>query len=229
MAIVWLRLLDVTVAEPPRTLTGFLHHERWEAYGRMRHVTHPAYLVRHGQSEWNLRRLTQGQTVHPRLTELGREQASRAAALISADLAALALPVTRIVSSDLVRAAQTALIHSDHLGAELTLDARLREQNLGALEGRSYEETWAVAAQTDWSDPTLPVAGGESLMDVYDRMGAVLSDLDRGTVSVLVSHGDAIRAAVAYLRGVKPHEAPWVDVPNGAVARIGDDLTWLGP
>ena len=194
----------------------------------MRDVSHPVYLVRHGQSEWNLRRLTQGQTAHPRLTELGREQAGRAAALISADLATLALPVTRIISSDLVRAAQTAQIHSDHLGPEVNLDPRLREQNLGALEGRSYEETWAVAARIDWSDPTIPVAGGESLMDVYDRMSAALSDLTRGTTSVLVSHGDAIRAAVAYLRGVKPHEAPWVDVPNGAVARIGDDLTWLG-
>ncbi len=192
-------------------------------------MTHPVYLVRHGQSEWNLRRLTQGETVHPRLTELGREQAPRAAALISADLAALALPSVRwIVSSDLVRAAQTAQIHSDHLGGEVTLDARLREQNLGALEGSSYAETWAVAAQIDWSDPTLPVAGGESLMDVYDRLGAVLSDLDRGTISVLVSHGDAIRSAVAYLQGMKPHEAPWVDVANGAVARIDDDLRWLG-
>lgn len=194
----------------------------------MRDVTHPVYLVRHGQSEWNFRRLTQGQTVHPRLTELGREQARRAADLISDDLAALALPVTRIISSDLARAAQTARIHSGHLGAEVKLDARLREQNLGALEGRSYEETWAVAAQTDWSDPTIPVAGGESPMDVYDRMSGVLRDLDHSTVSVLVSHGDAIRAAIAYLRGVKPHEAPWVDVPNGAVARIDDDITWLG-
>lgn len=194
----------------------------------MRGVTYPVYLVRHGQSEWNLRRLTQGQTFHPRLTELGRQQAWRAARLISEDLASWTLPVTRIVSSDLVRAARTAQIHSDHLGAAVSLDARLREQNLGALEGRSYEETWAAAVQIDWSDPTVPVAGGESLMDVYDRMGAVLSDLDRSTVSVLVSHGDAIRAAVAYLRGVKPHEAPWVDVPNGAVARIDDDLTWLG-
>jgi probable phosphoglycerate mutase len=194
----------------------------------MRDVTHPAYLVRHGQSEWNLRRLTQVQTVHPPLTVLGREQARRAAALIADDLSASGLPVTRIVSSDLVRAVQTAETLADPLRAEVTLDARLREQNLGALEGRSYEETWAVAAQVDWSDPTVPVAGGESLMEVHDRMGAVLSDLHRGAVSVLVSHGDAIRAAVAYLRCEKPHEAPWVDVANGAVARIDDQLTWLG-
>jgi len=81
----------------------------------MRDVTHPAYLVRHGQSEWNLRRLTQGQTVHPPLTQLGRDQARRAAALIADDLSAFGLPVTRIVSSDLVRAVQTAEALADHL------------------------------------------------------------------------------------------------------------------
>ena len=187
----------------------------------------PVYLVRHGQSEWNARRLTQGQTVHPRLTPLGREQARRAAELVAQDAAAAALSVARVVSSDLVRAVETAEVHAGLLGAQLTLDPRLREQDLGTLEGRTYDETWAFAARIDWSDPTVPVAGGESLLDVYDRMGAVLDELDRDVVSVLVSHGDAIRAAVAYLRGVKPHEAPWVDVPNGAVARIDDDLTWL--
>ena len=86
MASVWLRLVDVTVAEPPRSLTGFLHHERSAAYGRMPSVTHPVYVVRHGQSEWNVRRLTQGQTPHPPLTELGRRQSAAAAALIAADL-----------------------------------------------------------------------------------------------------------------------------------------------
>ncbi len=62
MASVWLRLVDVTVAEPPRTPTGFLHHEQSAAYGRITAMPHPVYLVRHGQSQWNLRRLTQGQT-----------------------------------------------------------------------------------------------------------------------------------------------------------------------
>ena len=49
-------------------------------------VRHPVYLVRHGQSEWNVLRLTQGQTPHPRLTGLGREQAARAAELIASDM-----------------------------------------------------------------------------------------------------------------------------------------------
>lgn len=191
-------------------------------------MTHAVYLVRHGQSEWNVLRLTQGQTAHPGLTELGREQAASAADLIAGDVAELGLSVERIISSDLLRAVETAEILADGLGGEVSLDARLREQHLGDLEGRTYEETWAAAAKSDWSDPTHRVAGGESLMEVYDRLAALFSEIDPGVVSVLVSHGDSIRTAIAYLNGVEPHESTWVDVPNGAVARIADDITWLG-
>lgn len=191
-------------------------------------MTRPVYLVRHGQSEWNVLRLTQGQTSHPRLTPLGRRQAERAAALIGADLAGR--PVTRILSSDLVRAVETAEVLGAVLRAPVGLDARLREQHLGELEGRGYDETWAAAAAHDWSDPTLPVAGGESPAQVHDRLGAVLAEVSThgGDVTVLVSHGDAIRAAVAHLTGVAPHEAPWVEVANGAVARVDGGIAWLG-
>jgi probable phosphoglycerate mutase len=191
-------------------------------------VTHPVYLVRHGQSEWNALRMTQGQTSHPRLTSLGREQAERAASLIGKDLAGR--PVIRIVTSDLVRAVETADVVSRTLRAPVTLDTRLREQHLGELEGRGYDETWAAAEAHDWSDPTLPLAGGESIMEVHDRLGAVLTELAEldGGVTVLVSHGDAIRAAIAHLTGLAPHRAPWVQVANGAVARIDEAITWLG-
>lgn len=228
MASVWLRLVDVTVAEPPRTLTGFLHHEQSAAYGRITPMPHPVYLVRHGQSQWNLRRLTQGQTAHPPLTGLGREQAAAAAELIAADLDDLGLTAHRLLSSDLTRAVETAQIIGARLLLRVQTDARLREQHLGELEGRSYVETWAAAEEFDWSDPTLPIAGGESLMDVHDRMAAVLDEVDSDAVTIHVSHGDAIRVAIAHLNGVKPHEADWVEIPNGAVARIDDTVTWLG-
>ncbi|WP_442940289.1 hypothetical protein [Nocardioides sp. B-3] len=45
----------------------------------------------------------------------------------------------------------------------------MREQHLGSLEGRAYEETRAEAEQHDWSDPELPMAGGESVGAVRRR------------------------------------------------------------
>lgn len=189
-------------------------------------VPPPVYLVRHGQSEWNVLRLTQGQTVHPRLTDLGREQAAHAAELIARDPGS---EHARVVTSDLTRAAETARIIAGRLGATVEQDPRLREQHLGELEGRGYDDTWAAAEAHDWSDPSLPIAGGESLLDVHARMARALDDhTDPAAPVVLVSHGDAIRVAVAHVSGHAPHEAPWVDVPNGAVARLaGGTLTWL--
>ncbi|HRI97382.1 MAG TPA: histidine phosphatase family protein [Nocardioides sp.] len=185
------------------------------------------YLVRHGQSEWNVLELTQGQTMAPPLTELGREQARTAAELIRADLEPGAR-VAIVRTSDLVRARETAELLLDLLGGELILDVRLREQHLGDLEGRSYAETWAAAEAHDWSDPHLPVAGGESPHELRTRIAAAVDEVDADAVTVLVSHGDAIRAAVAHLAGVPIEEAPWVDVPNGAVARLGEGgVVWL--
>jgi probable phosphoglycerate mutase len=58
-------------------------------------------------------------------------------------------------------------------------------------------------------------------------MVAVLDELDPVVPTVLVSHGDAIRAAVAHLLGHSMAHAPWVEVPNGSVARYDGDLDWL--
>jgi broad specificity phosphatase PhoE len=190
-------------------------------------VAHPCYLVRHGQSEWNLLELTQGQTMSPPLTTLGREQARSAAASIRADLGQSGR-VDVVRTSDLVRARETAEILAAELGGTLLHDARLREQHLGSLQGRPYAETWAAAEQHDWSDPHLPVAGGESPHQLRARVAEAVDAVEPAAVTVLVSHGDTIRAAVAHLAGIPPHQAPWVDVPNGAVARVVTGVvTWL--
>lgn len=184
----------------------------------------PVYLVRHGQSQWNVLRLTQGQTTHPPLTPLGREQAASAAEIVVRDLGDRP---ARLLTSDLARAVETARVVGARLGADPVLDARLREQHLGSLEGLPYEDSWARAELHDWTDPERPMSGGESVAAVRRRLGAVLDELDLAVPTVLVSHGDAIRSAVAHLEGRSLTGAPWVDVPNGSVARWDGELTWL--
>lgn len=197
------------------------------------------YLVRHGESEWNEQRITQGQTPHPRLTALGREQAAAAAALIAADLAARRSPaagpsagvvegvVELVVSSDLRRAAETAQVIADRLGVGVESDPRLREQALGRLEGLGYDETWAAAESHDWTDPTIPVAGGESVAHLTARIAGALENHLSGGLRVLVTHGDAIRAALAHLDGPHCRAPAWIPVPNGAVFRIHSDGSWV--
>jgi broad specificity phosphatase PhoE len=189
------------------------------------------YLVRHGESEWNVAQRTQGQTWHPRLTGHGCAQAQAAARALLADLGST--PVSCVVSSDLVRAVQTAEIVAGVLGARMCVDARLREQSLGSFEGLSYAESFAAGSAFDWSDPDLRVGGGESLREMATRMTTALSDfadeLNTTGAIVVVSHGDAIRALLAGRVGAFPGAGTWVDVPNGSVAVLDgtNGARWL--
>ncbi|MFV0428182.1 MAG: histidine phosphatase family protein [Arachnia sp.] len=186
----------------------------------------PLYLVRHGESQWNVLRLTQGQTPHPKLTSRGRRQAEQAAELIANDLSGRR--VAHVVTSDLVRAVETARIVQQRLGGQLSHDPRLREQSVGELEGQPYEAAWAATTAIDWSDPTVRIGGGESLHDVRQRMSEAMAEARGGEVRVLVSHGDSIRAGLAWLSGRSAsYDDEWVAVPNGAVARVDDAVTWL--
>jgi len=184
------------------------------------------YLVRHGESEWNVVRRTQGQSPHPRLTDTGRAQARTAARAMLADIGPAA--VEEIVSSDLVRATQTAELIAKMLGAPVRVDPRLREQSLGTLEGLSYDESYAAASALDWSDPEMRPGGGESVREVAARMSAALGVLPPDVITVVVSHGDAIRTALLAHTGQQLGTA-WLEVPNGSVAVLDGSapVRWL--
>jgi broad specificity phosphatase PhoE len=89
-------------------------------------------VLRHGQSEWNALGKWQGQA-DPPLTDAGREQAYRAAALLGQfDL---------IATSDLQRAHETASIISHSLGiGPVIVDQRLRETHVGEWEGLTHDD-----------------------------------------------------------------------------------------
>jgi probable phosphoglycerate mutase len=164
-------------------------------------LTMDLHFVRHGQSEWNVAGRLQGQTSHPKLTALGRRQA-RAAAGELARMSSGHEPIERVLSSDLVRAAQTAEIIGVALGRPVELEPRLREQAMGTLEGLPSAQAFEAAAGVTWSESAqLGGRTSESMRDVAVRVGAVLSELMTGPDRsvVLVSHGDTIRIAIAWL------------------------------
>ncbi len=180
-------------------------------------------MVRHGESEWNVARITQGQAAHPRLTDLGRAQAAAVASSLRLALGPDVRPV--VITSDLVRATETAEIIVEEFSTTWRVDIRLREQSLGSLEGLSYEESFALGSALDLSDPDVRVPGGESCREVAERMSAVLHELAGKVPVVMVSHGDAIRAVLAARTG----RSGWIDVPNGSVAVLDgtDEPGWL--
>jgi probable phosphoglycerate mutase len=163
--------------------------------------TSPIHLVRHGESGWNAEHRVQGQSAHaPSLTALGRAQARTAADL----LAELAPHARLVVSSDLPRARETALLVAVALELPLRCDPALRELNLGELEGRRLDDpegggTVAEAVAALWREPWRRPPGGESVGDLHRRIHAALGRLAGGAAAglIVVTHGGPIRVATA--------------------------------
>jgi broad specificity phosphatase PhoE len=176
-------------------------------------------LVRHGQSEWNAAGLMQGQTPHVPLTALGHQQAAQAAAELVALTRDGAGPGA-LLSSDLLRAVQTAEHCAEAVGLPVRITPALREQGYGVLEGRPSRELWDVV---DWTDPHWSAEGGESLTQLHGRVAGLIEELHAdppADVVALVTHGDTIRAAQAVAAGLGPAEMPALTPHNGSVTRV---------
>jgi broad specificity phosphatase PhoE len=176
-------------------------------------------LVRHGQSEWNAAGLMQGQTPHVPLTELGHQQAAQAAAEL-ASLVRDGVGPGALLSSDLLRAVQTAEHCASATGLPVRTTPALREQGYGVLEGRPSRELWDVV---DWADPHWSAQGGESLAQLHGRVAGLFEQLRAdppASVVALVTHGDTIRAAQAVVDGLGPDEMPAITPHNGTVTRL---------
>jgi len=140
------------------------------------------YFVRHGQSEANVQSVISNRDLPHPLTELGRQQAMQLAQAMAA------VPVTRIYSSPLLRARQTAEILSAALGAPIEITDALREFDCGIAEGRSDDEAWSLSRRVmdDWlgrGDPSSRIEGGE--YQGHRRHGCV----DRGSSLRPWGHG----------------------------------------
>jgi probable phosphoglycerate mutase len=154
-------------------------------------------LWRHGRTAWNVQHRFQGQA-DPPLDEVGRRRSAVAAAML-----ATFSPVA-VVSSDLVRAVDTARPLADRLGLPLALDPRLRERSLGRWEGltrgevgRLYPEEYAhwLAGREDCQ------AGSEPRSALADRAMAALADTVGETV-VLVTHSATAIALTGRVLGL---------------------------
>ena len=149
------------------------------------------YIVRHGETNWNVSRRLQGHT-SVALNENGREEAEVLAERIEK------LDFNRIISSDLIRARETAEIINKRVHKDIVFDARLRSIDYGALEGRLISEI----AQEEWGiyNSTPEVFGAESVESVYTRVKNLLDELVANDESVLiVTHGGVLRVMSYYI------------------------------
>jgi probable phosphoglycerate mutase len=158
------------------------------------------YFVRHGQSEANVAHVISNRGRVHGLTALGREQAAQTAAALGD------AGVSRIFSSPLLRAEQTAAILSEAWGVPYEITDALREYDCGVLEGQSDPLSWDRhhAVWERWmnhGDFDARADGGESYRDIEARFVPFIHGLtaaygDQDTALALVSHGGTLRAAL---------------------------------
>ena len=162
-------------------------------------------MLRHGQTEFNAGSRMQGQ-LDTQLSDLGRDQAVAAAEVLAKRQPQL------IVSSDLRRALDTAVVLGERSGLPVVVDTRLRETHLGDWQGMTHLEVDAAApgARLAWrNDATWAPHGGESRVDVAARGMPVIAELVAEQTEwgadeperpvVLVAHGGLIAALTAAL------------------------------
>ncbi|WP_297300406.1 2,3-bisphosphoglycerate-dependent phosphoglycerate mutase [uncultured Methylovirgula sp.] len=180
-------------------------------------------LVRHGQSEWNLKNLFTGWK-DPDLTPLGIAEARGAGrALKAADLG-----FDQAFTSELGRAQKTLTLILDELGAAdlpTLRDLALNERDYGDLSGLNKDEArarWGEEQVRLWRRSyDVPPPGGESLKDTIARVlpyycQVILPRVLRGERTLVVAHGNSLRALVMVLDRLSRETVLDAEIATGA-------------
>ena len=191
-------------------------------------------LVRHGQSEWNLKNLFTGWR-DVDLTEQGIAEAKAAAA----KLKARGLTFGVCFTSALIRAQRSLdlmLADLGQTGLPITRDQALNERDYGDLSGLNKDD-----ARAKWGDEQVHIwrrsyavapPGGESLRDTGARtwpyyLHTIQPHVLRGEKVLVVAHGNSLRALIMALDGLTPDEVVKLELATGVpvVYRLNADST----
>jgi 2,3-bisphosphoglycerate-dependent phosphoglycerate mutase len=191
-------------------------------------------LVRHGQSEWNLKNLFTGWR-DVDLTDKGVAEARAA----GRQLKALGLRFDVAYASALVRAQRTMDLMLEELGQrslQMIRDQALNERDYGDLSGLNKDD-----ARKRWGDEQVHVwrrsydvapPGGESLKDTAARVlpyyiQDILPRVLRGERVLVSAHGNSLRALVMVLDHLSPQEIVKREIATGVplIYRLNADST----
>lgn len=153
------------------------------------------FVMRHGESEKNVKGIVSGALESNNLTSRGEEEARRTGAELKRE------GITKIFSSPVMRAKHTARIVADEIGLPedaVVEDLRLREFDFGSFEGKSLEEF------EQWRDEHAPhfteeFPGGESYADAKRRFGDFIYDIESrlsGERVLIVTHGICVESFI---------------------------------
>ena len=186
-------------------------------------------LIRHGETDLNRELRFQGHIDVP-LNDMGHEQARRLGLRLARE------PVRHIVSSDLLRAQQTAAPAARLLQLPVATTVALREQHFGIVEGlraddirRDHPRAWE-----EWlefrADRGMP--GGESPRQFHTRVAQALRAIAArhvGQTVLVVTHGGVLDMVWRSARGLGLDGPRQSEIPNGGINRVRIDTAQEAP
>jgi 2,3-bisphosphoglycerate-dependent phosphoglycerate mutase len=191
-------------------------------------------LVRHGQSDWNLKNLFTGWK-DPDLTEQGIAEANDAGCKLKAQGLVFDIAFT----SALTRAQHTLRLMLDQLGQQnipVHKHLALNERDYGDLSGLNKDEarkTWGEEQVHVWRRSyDVPPPGGESLKDTLARtlpyyVQEILPCVLRGQRTLVAAHGNSLRALIMVLEKLSPEGILKRELATGVpiIYRLNADAT----
>ncbi len=180
-------------------------------------------LIRHGETDWNRELRFQGHIDVP-LNDIGHEQARRIGLRLAGET------VHHIVSSDLMRAQQTATPAASHLLLPVATTIGLREQSFGVVEGmraddiqRDHPRAWAQWLEFD-EDQGMPE--GESPHQFHSRVIEALRGIviqHTGQTVLVVTHGGVLDMVWRTANGLSLSGPRQSEIPNAGFNRVRID------
>ena len=191
-------------------------------------------LVRHGQSEWNLKNLFTGWK-DPDLTEQGVTEAKEAGRKLKAQ----GLTFDVAFTSVLTRAQHTLdlmLAEIGQTGLPTTKNLALNERDYGDLSGLNKDDArkkWGEDQVLVWRRSyDVPPPGGESLKDTLARalpyyVQEILPGVLRGQRTLVAAHGNSLRALIMVLEKLTPEQILKRELATGVpvIYRLNADST----
>ena len=195
-------------------------------------MTGTLILVRHGESEWNLKNLFTGWR-NPDLTEKGIGEARAT----GKSLKAKGIVPDLYYTSSLRRAQHTLDLMLEEMGVSnvtITRNTALNERDYGDLSGLNKDDArakWGEEQVLIWRRSfDVPPPGGESLKDTAARTlpyyeAEILPQLKAGKSVLIAAHGNSLRALVMAIEGLTPDEILKREIATGqpTVYEIGTD------
>lgn len=170
------------------------------------------YYIRHGETDFNKVGRVQGYLDIP-LSKEGILQAQKARDDSEN------LEIDLIYCSTLLRARQTAEIINEKHGVKIVFDDRLKELNMGSIQGKTEKEFSDFEKENAFVSPEK--LGGESLKELCVRVESVLKEIESLNKNVLiVAHGGVYKAVYRYINNIESFDVGHKTLKNATIIEL---------